>query len=163
MGECKHEWEPHKNAFIKCKMCGANIVDFIIEQGKQIQQQEATIAAMRGAIHDLQKYIEFDPNSIFGISIKPDGVNLNSRAALAANSLINLYKTIESDTAGAELLEKIDRLERENKAMRNCANCNHSEFGYEGPECKLDCRRSYECEDNDLKHWQIAERLVSKR
>jgi len=136
MAECKHKFQT--TGTILCKECGIDLVDYLNSQN---EQYEATKAAMRGALEvcrdSIDEYLE--PEVVPAID----------------NAL--------STTAGEKLLEKIERLERENKTMRNCANCNHSEFGYEGPECKLDCRRSYECEDNDLKYWQIAERLVGKQ
>ncbi|MBP2643597.1 MAG: hypothetical protein H6Q67_1484, partial [Firmicutes bacterium] len=76
MAECKHDWEPHKNAFIKCKMCGANIVDFIIEQGKQLQQAQATIAAMRGALEIALHDLNTSHNLL--ATDRPDVINLDT-------------------------------------------------------------------------------------
>jgi len=119
MAECKHGWTPEGAICRDCREADLR---------QQLQQAQATIAAMRGAIQNLQKYVEFNSYSFVGISIKPDGVNYNSRSALAAKSLLNLYKTIESDTAGAELLKKIVRLEQENQALRCCGNCQYGNW-----------------------------------
>ncbi|MBP2638803.1 MAG: hypothetical protein H6Q72_4710 [Firmicutes bacterium] len=67
-----------------------------------------------------------------------------------------------SDTAGAELLEKIGQLERKNKALRCCENCEYVRWLWGERECALDGKDAVECENNNHNHWVIAERLVSK-
>jgi len=97
------QWEPNmENELMQRRQENATL-------RQQLQQAQATIAAMRG------------------------------QQAL-------------SDRAGMELLEKIEQLERENKALRCCANCK---------EIVWKCKKIIECTDN-YRGWVIAERLVSK-
>ncbi|MBP2652610.1 MAG: hypothetical protein H6Q73_179 [Firmicutes bacterium] len=66
-----------------------------------------------------------------------------------------VMEVLESTTAGADLLAKIEQLERENKALRCCGNCQHCKWVYGKARCNENC-------DVDRSGWQLAERLVSK-
>jgi len=166
MGECKHEWTPHKNAVIKCRLCGANVLDLIIEQGKQLQQAQATIAAMRLAIETAL--------------INLGEANRYQRISEGEHPFWHVVRDLHqalSDTAGSELLEahqselkeaykiseglshqvdelnaEIEQLQRENKALRCCGNC-INEF----KRCDAG-----DCFKNGYSHWVINGKLVNK-
>jgi len=125
---------------------------------QQIKEKDATIAAIREGLELSHELFRLGEMLGYNSSIPDEMTDELSRAY----EILEIVDKALSDTAGAELLEKIDRLEMENKALRCCGNCQHSEYGYEGPECTLYHVAKGDCDDNDLKHWQIAERLVNK-
>jgi len=119
------------------KKAGNDAIDSGLDSLAKLEQQQATIATMRLALEKIQK-----ETFLSSCTEWKDGWNSGIiRAQLLVEQALQ-------DTAGAELLEKIDKLERENKAMRNCANCNNN---------RVKCMKC-----DDLNKWQIAERLVSK-
>jgi len=177
MPECEHvnTMAVYEKNTVMCCDCGMDIVDDLRQQLQQAQielndaqawlydaemrnqhiyscmdnlegkyrKAQATIAAMRGAL-------ETTRNVLYDLS--PVGkVDMNVVAPII--KAIKQADKALSTTAGAELLEKIGQLERENKTMRSCDNCK---------EIVWKCKKIIECTDNDRKHWQLAERLVSK-
>jgi len=117
----------------------------------ELQQAQATIAALRGALEEIRNM---------------DEIELMDESHMVADKAL-------STTAGAELLEKIGQLERENKALRCCDNCEHMIWQHDDRGCKLTPQDEYgyydynfdctPCDDSaSFKDWQLAERLVSK-
>jgi len=149
MGECKHGWIPEGAICRDCKEADLR---------QQLQQAQVTIAAMRVALEEIhRKHL--------------DKANYCS----IAGSTQHICETALSpkSTAGAELLEKIEQLERDNKALRCCDNCEHMIWQQDDRGCKLTPQDEYgyydynfdctPCDDSaSFKDWQLAERLVSK-
>jgi len=133
MAECKHvntyaDWD---KGTVICAECGADVMDELEQQIQQerdnVKRQQATIAAMRLAYEDIKANDYLTPEAA---------------------------DVFRATTAGAELLDKIKRLERENKAMRCCGNCEHD--GSDG------CIEDYVFCDKDLSGWELDEWLVKK-
>ncbi|MBP2653330.1 MAG: hypothetical protein H6Q73_899 [Firmicutes bacterium] len=119
-----------------------------IEMKFQLKKAQADNAAIRGALGRAQSIMAFHaarcplniPNNYNGTE-----EHLAEYRAVYRNLIPDI---LQSDTAGADLLAKIDRLERENKALRCCGNCGN-----------ITCikPKDYVCDS-----WEMAESLVSK-
>jgi len=130
----------------KCKNCGKQIPDWfdycndncfnahqykIFE--KQNKQYEATIAAMRQALEEIQE------------------VNSNWHGGLS-DSIREITNKALSNTAGQEILTKVKLLDKQVKNMQCCENC--QKYGTLSEDCD-------ECFVGNSQ-WVIAERLVKQ-
>jgi len=139
MGECKHEWYEgiYYNLPKHCSKCQESYEVYLEEQ---IQQAQATIAAMREGLTMMRKHV-----LMYGKQKSDTGMIYDTCRQL-----------LESTTAGAELLEKMERLEQDNMSLRCCGNCKEKS---NGQWCSNSLR--HEClKNNNHSHWVIAERLV---
>jgi len=125
------------------KKAGNDAIDSGLDSFAKLEQQEATIAAMRLA---LEEYFRWRNACRTSATHNELIIHIEKVDRLSS-------KALSTTTAGAELLAKSEQLERENKALRCCGNCDRN-------ICRRETYR--ECVDNDLSHWQIARRLVSK-